>query len=58
MKKLLALLLALAMIFALAACGEAKTEAPKTEEPAAEAPAEEAKDETPAADESGEEDAE
>ncbi len=51
MKKLLALLLALAMIFALAACGEAKTEAPKTEEPAAEAPAEEAKEETPAAEE-------
>ena len=36
---------------ALAACGEAKTEAPKTEEPAAEAPAEEAKEETPAAEE-------
>ena len=51
MKKLLALLLALAMIFALAACGEAKTEAPKTEEPAAEAPAEEAKEEPPAAEE-------
>ena len=51
MKKLLALLLALAMIFALAACGEAKTEAPKAEEPAAEAPAEEAKEETPAAEE-------
>ena len=51
MKKLLALLLALAMIFALAACGEAKTEAPKTEEPVAEAPAEEAKEETPAAEE-------
>ena len=29
MKKLLALLLALAMIFALAACGETKTEEPK-----------------------------
>ena len=34
MKKILALLLALCMIFALAACGEAKTEEPKTEEPA------------------------
>ncbi len=43
MKKLLALLLALAMIFALAACGEAKTEEPKTEETAAE-PAADAKD--------------
>ena len=40
MKKILALLLALCMIFALAACGEAKTtEEPKTEEPAAEEPA-------------------
>ena len=45
MKKILALLLALCMIFALAACGEnaapAKEE-PKAEEPAAEAPAAEA----------------
>ena len=49
MKKLLALLLALAMIFALAACGDAKpAEAPaaevKEEAPAAEPAAEEAKD--------------
>lgn len=43
MKKTLALLLALAMIFALAACGGgAKTEAPAAEAPAAEAPAAEA----------------
>ena len=44
MKKILALLLALCMIFALAACGEtapAETK-PAAEEPAAEAPAEEA----------------
>lgn len=56
MKKLLALLLALTMIFALAACGEAKTEAPKAEETAA-APAEEAKEETPAAAETSAEEA-
>ena len=60
MKKILALLLALCMIFALAACGEtapAETkpaeepaaEAPAAEEPAAEAPAEEAPAEEPAA---------
>ena len=49
MKKLLALLLALAMIFSLAACGgsaapaaESKTDAPAAEAPAAEAPAAEA----------------
>ena len=41
MKKILALLLALCMVFALAACG-GNTEAPKTEEPAAEEPAAEA----------------
>ena len=43
MKKLIALLLALTMVLALAACGgsaaPAATEAPKTEAPAAEAPA-------------------
>ena len=49
MKKILALLLALCMVFALAACGEAKPaetkpaeEAPAAEAPAAEAPAAEA----------------
>ena len=41
MKKILALVLALCMVFALCACG-AKTEAPATEAPAAEAPAAEA----------------
>lgn len=44
MKKILALLLALCMIFALAACGEAESEpseAPASEAPASEAPAEE-----------------
>lgn len=44
MKKFLALLLALCMIFALAACGEAESEpseAPASEAPASEAPAEE-----------------
>ena len=41
MKKIVALLLALVMVFALCACG-AKTEAPAAEAPAAEAPAEEA----------------
>ena len=49
MKKFLALLLALTMVFALAACGgssaPAATQAPAAEAPAAEAPA----DETPAA---------
>ena len=47
MKKILALLLALCMIFALAACGEAATDpseapasdAPESETPASEAPA-------------------
>ena len=39
MKKILALLLALCMIFALAACGETKPAETKPEEPAAEAPA-------------------
>ena len=52
MKKILALLMALVMVFALVACGTtpATTEEPKTEEPAAtEAPAEEpAETETPA----------
>ena len=43
MKKIFALLLALAMVFALAACGETKpAEAPAAEAPAAEAPAAEA----------------
>ena len=46
MKKVLALFLALAMIFALAACGKAAapaaTEAPADEAPATEAPAAEA----------------
>jgi len=42
MKKMFALLLALAMIFALAACGEAAAPATTAEEPAAEEPAEEA----------------
>ena len=45
MKKILALLLALAMVMSLAACGsktEAPTEAPATEAPATEAPATEA----------------
>ena len=41
MKKYLALVLALCMVFALCACG-AKTEAPAAEAPAAEAPAAEA----------------
>ena len=60
MKKILALLLALCMIFALVACGETKpaetkpaeepaAEAPAAEAPAAEAPAEEAPAEEPAA---------
>ncbi len=57
MKKICALLLALSMLFALAACGgsaaPAATEAPAAEEPAAEAPAEEA----PAAEEPAEEEA-
>ena len=58
MKKLIALLLALCMVFALAACGEAAapavapTEAPAAEEPAAEEPAaEEPAAEEPAAEE-------
>ena len=45
MKKILALVLALCMVFALAACGEAAsdpTEAPESEAPASEAPASEA----------------
>jgi len=45
MKKLLALILALCMVFALCACGSKPAEAPATEAPAAEAPAE---PETPA----------
>ena len=50
MKKILALLLALCMIFALAACGETKPAETKPEEPAAEAPAaEEPAAEAPAA---------
>ena len=39
MKKLISLVLALAMILALTACGGSKTEAPKAETPKAEAPA-------------------
>ena len=44
MKKILALMLALAMVFALAACGgtETETQAPSTDAPATEAPATEA----------------
>ena len=45
MKKILALVLALCMVFALAACGEAAsdpTDAPESEDPASEAPASEA----------------
>ena len=46
MKKIIALLLALAMVMSLAACGgnsePAATEAPKADAPAAEAPAAEA----------------
>ena len=50
MKKLIALLLALVMVFALVACasGETKTETPTTEEPAK---TEEPKAEEPAAEE-------
>ncbi len=49
MKKILAMLLALCMIFALAACGEtAPAETKPAEEPAAEAPAEEPAAEAPA----------
>ena len=51
MKKLLAILLALAMVLSLAACGGSQapaTEAPATEAPAADAPATEAP--APAAD--------
>ncbi len=56
MKKFLALLLALAMVFALAACGQqaAPAEAPAEEQPAAEAPAAE----EPAAEEPAEKTAE
>lgn len=54
MKKILALMLALCMVFALAACGEAASdpsEAPESEAPASEAPASEAPaSEVPAAD--------
>ncbi len=54
MKKILALVLALCMVFALAACGEAASdpsEAPESEAPASEAPASEAPaSEAPAAD--------
>ena len=52
MKKIIALLLAVVMVFALCACGKTATEAPKEEAPAEEvkeeAPAEEAKEEAPA----------
>ena len=48
MKKLIALLLVLAMALSLVACGaKAPAEAPKTEEPKAEAPAEAPKAEEP-----------
>ncbi len=50
MKKILALVLALCMVFALAACGEAAsdpTDAPESEAPVSEAPAEEAPAEEP-----------
>ena len=54
MKKILALMLALCMVFALAACGEAASDpsaAPESEAPASEAPASEAPaSEEPAAD--------
>jgi len=54
MKKLLAMLLALCMVFALCACGAEKAEeAPAQEAPAAEAPAEEAPAEEAAAEETG-----
>ena len=46
MKKLIALLLALCMVFALCACGST-AEAPAAETPAAETPAEEAPAEEP-----------
>ena len=42
MKKIIAMLLALALCFALCACGAEKAEEPKAEAPAAEAPAAEA----------------
>ena len=51
MKKLLALLLALCMVFALAACGGSSApaaEEPAAEEPAAEAPADAEAPATPA----------
>lgn len=51
MKKILALLLALALVFSLCACGQ--SEAPAEEAPAAEAPAEEPAAEAPAEEETG-----
>ena len=42
MKKLIAMLLALVMVFALCACGQQAAPAPAAEAPAAEAPAAEA----------------
>ncbi len=51
MKKTLALLLALVMVFSLCACGQ--SEAPAEEAPAAEAPAEEPAAEAPAEEETG-----
>ena len=51
MKKLLALLLALVLVFSLCACGQ--SEAPAEEAPAAEAPAEEPAAEAPAEEETG-----
>ena len=53
MKKFLALILALVMVFALCACGGSKTETPKTETPKTDAPKTETpKTDTPAAPES------
>ena len=56
MKKILALLLALCMIFALAACGEQAAAPAKEEAPAAEPAAEEPAAEEPAAEEPAAED--
>ena len=43
MKAILALLLAFAMVFSMAACGSSSSEAPAADEPAAEEPAEQGK---------------
>ena len=58
LSKLLALVLALAMVFALTACGGGNASAPAAEEPAAEEPAEEPAAEEPAEEEPAEEPAE